>query len=62
MSMCPHCNYPLIPRPQSQSGIPGTVAYMVSCTHCEAILRVEITTLKEPDQERIQRGRKEKIA
>lgn len=58
MSMCPHCMFPLIPRPQSLSSIPGVVSYMVSCTHCEAILRVEITTLKEPNQEKLQRKAK----
>lgn len=60
MSMCPHCHFPLIPRTQTPSGIPGVVSCMVSCTHCEAILRIEITTLKEPNLEKLQKGKGKK--
>lgn len=48
--VCPYCLFPLISgKPKSGNGV---VSDMVSCTHCKAILRIELTTLKEPDEER----------
>src|ERR1051326_8989912 len=46
---CPHCEHPLVGKGKV-ARTPGQLAAAVSCSHCKAILRIEILTLKDPDK------------
>lgn len=52
MFTCPHCDFPLTGK-INRSVDHGTAEVILQCTHCSAILRVEITTLRDPDKERL---------
>lgn len=48
--ICPHCQLPLtvVNRSQQPLSSNGSVDCTTSCTSCKAILRIQITTLREP--------------
>ena len=54
MFTCPHCQYPLLGKFKKEASN-GTVEVMIQCTHCTAVLRVSITTLRDPEPEKLSR-------
>ena len=49
MFSCPHCFYVLTGKLHKHSDH-GSTSCDIQCSHCQAILRVQITTLKEPNE------------
>jgi RNase P subunit RPR2 len=47
MTTCPHCLFPLTGKVVSKISS-DTSEYVVMCTHCEAVLRIQVTTLRDP--------------
>jgi hypothetical protein len=58
MLVCPHCMYPLTGRQTPATN--GGSQHTVWCSNCEAILRVEVTTLKDPNPERVKKKEEKK--
>lgn len=55
LGICPHCHFPLAGGRFNEEKIEDAIQLDVSCSHCKAILRVTITTLKDPDPEDVKR-------
>lgn len=54
MFSCPHCLFPLTGGSRRLTG-PDSCEGTIYCSHCEAIVRVEITTLKEPNPKKLEK-------
>lgn len=54
MFSCPHCMFALTGR-HSRVANNGTSEIVIDCKNCGAILRVMITTLREPDPKRLEK-------
>lgn len=55
MFACPHCFIPLTGRVKVKRE-QGSADLAIACSNCQSILRVQITTLKEPDPEKLQKN------
>lgn len=55
MLSCPHCLYPLAGSRFHSEKIGEVFQTDIACSHCKAILRVTVTTLRDPDPEAIKK-------
>jgi uncharacterized protein YlaI len=55
MFSCPHCQFQLTGKAHVQISH-GSSEAQIKCSHCEAVLRIQITTLHEPNEERLKEG------
>lgn len=53
MFCCPHCRFPLAGGRVNEERQAEAIQLDISCAHCKAILRISITTLKQPDPEAV---------
>lgn len=56
MFSCPYCEYTLTGR-YSKVKDKDTCEIIIDCKNCSAILRIMITTLKDPDKKRLEKNR-----
>lgn len=54
MFTCPHCMYALTGKASVRSEH-GSSEVTVQCNHCEAILRIQVTTLKDPNPKKLEK-------
>lgn len=52
MFACPHCGYQLVGKSKIHTEH-GTATMQIKCSHCDAVLRVDIVTLKDPDEQKL---------
>lgn len=55
MFACPHCEFPIAGKAKRNVD-QGTAETRIVCVHCEAILRIEITTLREPNPAKLEKA------
>lgn len=52
MFACPQCQYALVGKVKVNR-VNGTATAQIACSHCDAVLHIEITTLREPDKQKL---------
>lgn len=59
MFACPHCEFQLVGKSKTKTEH-GTSTTQIKCSHCDAVLRIDILTLKDPDYKKLaEKGRNE---
>ena len=52
MFACPHCDFQLVGRNKTRIEH-GSSSTQIACSHCDAVLRVDIVTLRDPDPKKL---------